>query len=45
MDIDKEQKKRTLLQNRAMHKYFTLLANQLNEAGLDMRKTLKQEIS
>ena len=27
-----------------MHKYFELLADALNSAGLDMRKTLKPEI-
>lgn len=34
---------RTCTQNRAMHKYFTLLANELNDGGLDMRKTLKPD--
>lgn len=38
-------KKRTLTQNRAMHKYFTLLSAELNAAGHDMRKTLKPAIS
>lgn len=33
---------RTLLQNSAMHKYFSMLADDLNNAGLDMRRTLKQ---
>ena len=35
---------RTLQQNKALHKFFELLANELNEAGLDMRKILKPEI-
>jgi len=35
---------RTIKQNRALHKYFELVAGTLNEAGLDMRKTLKPEI-
>lgn len=35
---------RTKLQNKAMWKYFEILANSLNDAGLDMRKTLKPEI-
>jgi len=35
---------RTSKQNRAMHKYFSLIANTLNDAGLDMRATLKPEI-
>lgn len=33
--------KRTLAQNNAMHKFFEMLANDLNNAGLDMRRTLK----
>jgi len=36
---------RTEQQNRAMHLYFTHLSEELNNAGLDMRKTLKPEIS
>ena len=36
--------KRTLLQNKAMHKYFSMLSEALNEAGYDMKKTLKPEI-
>ena len=35
---------RTLLQNSAMHKYFQLLGDELNAAGLDMRRTLKKSI-
>lgn len=38
------EKARTLKQNRAMHKYFRMLAEALNNAGLDMKKTLKPEI-
>lgn len=34
-------KQRTPPQNRAMHKYFTLLANALNDAGYDMFKALE----
>ena len=34
-------KQRTAKQNRALHLYFTHLADELNSAGLDMRKTLK----
>lgn len=37
-------KVRTLKQNSALHLYFTYLADELNDAGLDMRKTLKPEI-
>jgi len=37
-------KKRTHQQNKALHLFFTMLAETLNNAGLDMRKTLKPEI-
>ena len=37
-------KQRTLQQNKALHVYFTELANTLNAAGLDMKKTLKPEV-
>lgn len=37
-------KQRTLKQNNALHKMFELLADELNTAGLDMRKTLKESI-
>ena len=33
--------KRTSAQNNAMHKYFTMLGDDLNAAGLDQRKVLK----
>lgn len=36
--------KRTIQQNKALHKYFELLANKLAESGLDMRKVLKPEV-
>ena len=39
-----EQNKRTIQQNKALHLWFTLLAEELNNAGLDMRKTLKSEV-
>ena len=35
---------RTLTQNKAMHKYFELLAEALNEAGYDMKRLLKEEV-
>ena len=35
---------RTNKQNNALHKLFTLLADELNDAGYDMRKTLKPSI-
>lgn len=40
----KTYKKRTLRQSRAIHLMFTQLAQELNEAGFDMKKTLKPEI-
>lgn len=36
--------KRTLTQNNAIHKYFELLANDLNDAGLSMQKVLKPSV-
>ena len=39
-----DMKPRTDNQNKAMHKYFDMLAEALNDAGLDMKKTLKPEI-
>lgn len=35
---------RTLTQNRALHKYFTLLADTLNDGGLTVVKTLKVDV-
>lgn len=42
--MDKEYPKRTVQQNKALHVLFSLLAENLNTAGLDMRKTLKPGI-
>lgn len=39
-----ERPQRTTQQNKALHKYCELLAEALNLAGLDMKKTLKPEI-
>lgn len=39
-----KQDKRTIQQNKALHLWYTLLAEELNNAGLDMRKTLKPEV-
>jgi hypothetical protein len=36
-------KQRTLTQNRALHLFCTMLADALNAAGLDMKKTLKPD--
>lgn len=35
---------RTLTQNRALHKFCQMLADKLNEAGLDQKKVLKPEV-
>lgn len=37
------EKQRTPKQNRSEHKLFRLYADALNDAGMDMRKTLKPE--
>ena len=37
-------KQRTSRQNKAMHKYFDMLAEALNESGYDMKKTLKHDV-
>lgn len=42
---NKEEKQRTIKQNRALHLLFNQLAEELNNAGLDMRKTLKPKIN
>ena len=38
-------KKRTLAQNRAMHKLFTKMSDTFNELGLDMKVILKPNIN
>lgn len=43
MEKEKVEKQRTLLQNRALHKWFTLLSTELNTQGLDMRVVLKPD--
>ena len=40
----KKEKRRTISQNAALHLYFRLVAEALNEAGLDMRAVLKPEV-
>lgn len=40
----KEEKQRTSQQNKALHVYFQLVADILNDAGLDMRAVLKPEV-
>ncbi len=42
--VEKLRKKRTNLQNRALHLYFTQVAEALNNAGYDMKKLIKEEV-
>ncbi|MDB5422567.1 MAG: hypothetical protein JWR59_2514 [Brevundimonas sp.] len=44
MGTEQETKQRTGQQNKALHVLFELLANTLNEAGYDMKRTLKAEV-
>jgi len=39
-----EESKRTSQQNKSMHLYFSMLAEELNNSGLEMKKVLKPEI-
>ncbi len=41
---NQEDEKRTLQQNRALHLWFTKLANALAAAGYDVKKTLRQDV-
>uniref|UniRef100_A0A6H1ZGI3 Uncharacterized protein n=1 Tax=viral metagenome TaxID=1070528 RepID=A0A6H1ZGI3_9ZZZZ len=43
-DEEKKEKKRTIQQNKALHKYFELIAKALNDSGQDMRAVLKPEV-
>jgi hypothetical protein len=45
MGKEQELKQRTSQQNKALHVLFELLANTLNEAGYDMKRTLKAEVA
>ncbi len=42
MEADKKQ--RSLPQNNSLHKYCTLLAEELNNAGMDLRAVIRDEI-
>ena len=44
-NMEEEKKQRTIKQNKSLHLWFRLLADTLNEAGLDMRTVLKPSIS
>lgn len=39
-----EGRQRTLTQNRALHLFFRLLAEELNDAGLDMRTVIREDV-
>ena len=43
--MELKQAQRTIQQNKSLHLFFRLLAEELNNSGLDMRKTLKPEIA
>ena len=43
LKADKLEKRRTLTQNRALHKYCELLANELNERGMTQMKVLRHD--
>lgn len=45
VEIKKYQKQRTIKQNRALHVYFTQLAQELNESGQDMKQVIRVPIS
>lgn len=40
--METHSKQRTSLQNRALHKFYALLSNELNTKGLDVRKVVKE---
>lgn len=40
----KEAKLRTELQNRSLHKYYSLLAEALNDGGFEMQKVIRQSV-
>lgn len=43
-DTEQVNKRRTHQQNKALHKFFELLADELNNAGFDMKRTLRADI-
>lgn len=44
VEFRRKAKQRTLTQNRALHLFCQWLADTLNDAGLDMRKTLRDDV-
>lgn len=43
-DCGCHKEQRTGKQNNALHLYFTLLADEMNSAGYDMKKVIRQEV-
>lgn len=44
VDIRRKAKQRTLTQNRCLHLFCEWLAETLNDAGYDMRRTLREDV-
>ena len=44
VEIRRKAKQRSLTQNRALHLFCQWLADTLNDAGYDMRKTLREDV-
>lgn len=44
VEVRRKARQRSLTQNRAMHLFFGWLAEALNDAGYDMRRTLRQDV-
>lgn len=44
LEFKRKAKQRTLTQNGAMHLFFDWLAETLNDAGMDMRRTLRHDV-
>lgn len=44
VEVRRKAKQRTLTQNRALHLFCQWLADTLNEAGYDMRRTLREDV-
>ena len=44
IDLHVKRERRTDQQNRALHLWFTMLAEELNAAGYDMKKVMRQSV-
>lgn len=44
VEVTQLEENRTDKQNKALHLYFSLLANKLQDAGVDMRQMIRQEV-